>query len=292
MNNKLKDFGLKLKKIRESKNITQFEVETLSYISEKTVSRLERGVISDASIYSLIELSKLYNRDLVSLYISTVYGNYSLLKSIEKKLDMNSMFMSKKQIDSYIDQLKIIRSKRDLQNSVYYIDLLLIFLSYLKNDSIDSLRHNFDYLSSNIINNKNILSRSLSSIELRILINICSNFEEYKSFSSKKIIDNCIKQLEGEYLLIMALNSRANIEYINKNYKNALKYVYKAIDVATDKKSIEGLSYLYYTKFICEYKLSYKTYEHSLLSSKVFAENSNNNLLSNLINKKTSKILN
>lgn len=68
MINERKEFGKKLIEIRERKGLRQADVAGLINLSQRTIGRLERGEIESASLDSLIELSKVYDMDVINLY--------------------------------------------------------------------------------------------------------------------------------------------------------------------------------------------------------------------------------
>ena len=83
MKNKRKEFGRKLIEIREKKGLRQSDVADISLISQRSIGRLERGEITNPSINSLTELSKVYDVDLLTLYVSTVYESYTIFRELK-----------------------------------------------------------------------------------------------------------------------------------------------------------------------------------------------------------------
>lgn len=63
------EFGRSIKSIRENLKLKQEDVEFLSGISVRTISRLENGNIDTPYIDTLIALSKVYNEDIIELYL-------------------------------------------------------------------------------------------------------------------------------------------------------------------------------------------------------------------------------
>lgn len=84
MTDERKEFGKKLIEIREVKGLRQADVAEISDISQRTIGRLERGEIFNPSVDSLIELSKIYNIDISTLYKNCVN---SMTKTMAKNLN-------------------------------------------------------------------------------------------------------------------------------------------------------------------------------------------------------------
>ena len=80
MTDERKEFGKKLIKIREVKCLRQADIAEITGISQRTIGRLERGEIFNPSVDSLIELSKAYGVDIISLNKKYVYGDYYILE--------------------------------------------------------------------------------------------------------------------------------------------------------------------------------------------------------------------
>ena len=80
MTNQRKEFGKKLIEIREIKGLRQADVADIADISQRTIGRLERGEIFNPSADSLIELSKAYGVDIISLNKKYMHGDYYILE--------------------------------------------------------------------------------------------------------------------------------------------------------------------------------------------------------------------
>lgn len=82
MINERKEFDKKLIEIRERKGLRQADVADAINLSQRSIGRLERGEIESASLDSFIELSKVYDIDIISLYKKYIYGNLCILDEI------------------------------------------------------------------------------------------------------------------------------------------------------------------------------------------------------------------
>ncbi|WP_299035687.1 helix-turn-helix domain-containing protein, partial [uncultured Anaerococcus sp.] len=88
-----KEFGKQVLEIRERKGLRQSDVAEIASLSQRSIGRLERGEIESASVDSLIELSKAYGIDVLSLYKKYIYGNLCILEDIKKSLGINAIFL-------------------------------------------------------------------------------------------------------------------------------------------------------------------------------------------------------
>ena len=65
-------FANLLKDLRENMNLTQEDIEFYTGISLRTISRIENGNIQKPTIETLISLSRVYQVDLVDIYMGNV----------------------------------------------------------------------------------------------------------------------------------------------------------------------------------------------------------------------------
>ena len=115
MTDSRKEFGKKLIEIRENRGLRQADVAEIVNLSERSIGRLERGEIYNPSIDSLIELSKAYGVDIISLNKKYVYGDYYILEEINKSLSINAMFISKDVSLSLLNKINLTKNSRDLR---------------------------------------------------------------------------------------------------------------------------------------------------------------------------------
>ena len=192
MTDSRKEFGKKLIEIRENRGLRQADVAEIVNLSERSIGRLERGEIYNPSIDSLIELSKAYGVDIISLNKKYVYGDYFILEEINKSLSINAMFISKDMILSLLNKINLIKNSRDLKARKYELELLEILIKYLSFQISDKELYNeFEALSSDKINRKNFSNINLSPIELRILLNIATTSESFKNIDRLEIFNKC-----------------------------------------------------------------------------------------------------
>ncbi|MCW6679427.1 helix-turn-helix domain-containing protein [Anaerococcus sp. NML200574] len=291
MTNQRKEFGKKLIEIREIKGLRQADVAEIANLSQRSIGRLERGEIGSASVDSLIELSKVYNLDILSLYKKYIYGNYYLLEEIKKSLDINAIFLSEEIKRDLLEKINLIKDKRDLQAKRYEIDLLELFINYLNDEaSDDDLKNNFEDLSSSKIKRGNFSNIDLSSIELRILLNIATSSKSFKNIDSLEILEKCKNQDKDSIIKIAACNNLANFYKYYGNFNKTMETINEGLRLSCKLSSIDGLIYLNFVKFITLYRTN-GNYEKSLQSTIVFSQYSNNSKLSMAINKKINKII-
>ncbi|EEI85527.1 DNA-binding helix-turn-helix protein [Anaerococcus lactolyticus ATCC 51172] len=290
MINSRKEFGKKLIEIREIKGLRQADVADLSSLSQRTVGRLERGEIESASVDSLVELSKVYDIDILSLYKKYLYGNLCILEDIKSMLDINAIFLPREIRINLLEKIKLIKSVKDLEAKRYELDLLELFIKYLNSEINDeTLRDNFEDLSGNKIKRENFSKLDFSPVELRILLNIASDFKSFKNIDRLEIFERC-KNQDDEMIKLLAYNNLSNLYVINKNYRDALKISNEGIEYSRNNSSIDGLLYLHFINFLAAYRAN-KNYEEALLVTKVLLKNNLNTELNMMVNKNINNIL-
>lgn len=291
MTNARKKFGKKLIEIRERKGLRQADVAGLINLSQRSIGRLERGEIESASLDSLIELSKVYGTDIISLYKKYIYGNLCILDEINSLLDVNAVFLPKEIRINSLEKIKLIKDAKDLEAKRYEMDLLELFIKYLNSEiSDEALRDKFEDLSGNKIKRENFSKLDLSPLELRILLNIASNFHSYKNIDSVEIFEMCKNQDKNKTEKLLAYNNFSNFYVINKDYQDALKISNEGISYSRNSSSIDGLLYLHFINFLASYRAN-KNYEEALLVTNALLKNNLNPELNMMVNKNINNIL-
>lgn len=283
------EFANLLKNLRENMNLTQEDVEFYTGICLRTISRLENGNIQKPTIETLISLSRVYQVDLVDIYIGKCYAHYTIFKSLYNNLnlDLDSIdFSQKKFIMNYIQQLD--NRTSTINNKDLY--LIKIYMDYLDNDDKTILLSRFNEITDNKFMNEKFVATSNNILELRLLINICNEYKTYGSLHRNEILEFCMKNNKNPIINILSYISLTNSLYIDEEYEKSLKILNEAISYAKSIGSIDGLTCLYYNKFLCENKLELSDSLDSLRLSKTFAEHSKNVGLGKIISNK-SKIL-
>ncbi|MDD6918583.1 MAG: transcriptional regulator [Peptoniphilaceae bacterium] len=291
MTDERKEFGKKLIEIRERKGLRQADVAEIANLSQRSIGRLERGEIESASVDSLIELSKAYGIDVLSLYKKYIYGNLCILEDIKKSLDINAIFLSKEIRTTLLDKINLIKDSRDLQAKRYEIDLLELFIRYLNAEVSDEyLKNHFEDLSSSKINRENFYTIDLSPIELRILLNIATSSKSFKNIDSLEILEKCKNQNKDFMIKIASCNNLANFYKYYGNFNKTIETINEGLELSSELSSIDGLIYLNFVKFITLYRAN-ENYEKSLHSTIIFSKYSKNLKLSMAINEKINKII-
>lgn len=291
MIDKRKEFGKKLIEIREMKGLRQADVAEITGISQRTIGRLERGEIFNPSVDSLIELSKAYGVDIISLNKKYVHGDYYILEEINRSLNLNIIFSSDEMILNLLDKINLIKESRDLKSRKYELKLLEIFIKYISNEINDrDLYDEIEYISSDKVDWKNFPNIDLSPIELRILLNIATTFESYKNIDRLDIFNKCKNQENDKIIKIASCNNLSNFYIKNKDYSKAIKITNEGINYSREKSFIYGLLYLNFSKFLASYRL-YDNYEKSLTVTRILLENISNKNLVNKVNEKIKYIL-
>lgn len=286
-----KEFGKKLIEIREVKGLRQADVAEISDISQRTIGRLERGEIFTPSVDSLIELSKIYNIDILTLYKKYIYGSFYILEEIKNLLDINAMFLTEDIRIDLLEKIDLIKDSRELRARKYEIDLLNLFIRYLNFEvTSKDLSEIYEDLSSSKIKRKNFENLDLQGIDLRILLNIGTTSQDFKGIDRVEIFNKCKNQDKDKIVKIATYNNLANWNIVNKNYVEAIKTANEGLVCSRENSSIDAFLYLYFAKFIACYR-AHKNYEEPLTVTKVLLENILNKDLQVLMNKKIENIL-
>lgn len=290
---KIKEFGRMLKNIRLGNNLNQEDVEFLTGISTRSLSRLENGNIKNISVDNLIELSSLYGEDLLDIYYKNLFETRYLYEDIMNSLGVASIFIGKNEVETLSKKLSLVENDNKLIGKEKDIKLLRLFIDRIQNSEVDkfAFKERYEDITSKTYTKSNVIDGKYSTIEMRILVNICNDFKEYKSFSNYEILDKLSQKCNNNIVRMLIYNSMINRLYIDSRSNEAIKLITKAINEATINKDLEALSMLYYDKFICEYDLGYKTYEESINLAKWGAQLSGFEKLNEMIECKSNKLI-
>ena len=290
---KIKEFGKILKNIRLFNKLSQEDVEFLTGMSVRSLYRLENGNIKNISIDSLIELSNLYEEDLLDIYYKNLFKTDYLYEEILNNLGVASIFLGKNEAEILSKKLSIVEKDNKLIGKEKNIKLLRLFIDRILNKQIDKqvYKERYEEITSKICMKSNIIDRKYSTIEMRVLVNICNDFKEYKSFSNYEILDKLSQTCNNSVVKMLIYNSIINRLYVDFRSKDALSLINIAINEASLKKDVEALSLFYYDKFICEYDLGYNTYEESINLAKWSAQLSGFEKLNEMIECKSIKLI-
>lgn len=281
------EFGKIVRSIRKSKGLSQEDVEWETGISTKTISRLETGAFKEASVSYLMELSKLYNEEILSLYIKICFESNYLYRDIINSLDMTARFMKETEILSLYQKLEILEKDRTFRNKERDLRILRLFIDkiYHKELSFTEYRDRFSDIQNNNLNRVNILRYNYSDLELRILLLIINHFKSYDGIEGSVIIDNLLKSTKGRYINIFVSNIKINTYITNKKFKEALLLINKEIIFARTNRFYDCLAFLYYDKFICEYKLNINSFKETLNIALLLANMTDTSLSEIIANK-------
>lgn len=285
-----KKFSKILKDIRYRNNLSQEDAEWESGISRKTISKLETANFKEASISSLLDLSRIYGEDLVDLYLKYCFKSDILFREIIESLDMSAMFMTYDELSVLNKKLDIIKKDRHFKMKEEDILLIELFIDRLsdKNMTINTYKNRYE----DIVKSKslNIQDKKYSPIELRIVTEIAHKLKEYKGASLQEVLDDFLKRTEGTYTNLIVSNININTIIVENSYENALLMINDKIRFASEKGYYDSLIYLYYDKFICEYRLGIGDYRESLKKSMFLAKLHKSNVLLKSISKKSENI--
>lgn len=283
-------FGNDLTKIRENKRLSQEDLAFLSGISRRSISRIENGLIKEPSMDTLLKLSDALDFDLVDLYIKDIYESHYLYKDLLSSFDILCGFKSKDEILLLEKKLEILEKDSGFKNKDYELALMRLFIKNLKTPILISLKEEFEDLTSTRLNKNNLLTKDLSFLEARLLLNICNKNKDYKEIEREDILNNLIIKKDNPIIVIMSYNVLINRMYVNGASQEALELADKSIQYAIDNHIINSYALLYYLKFLCFYEIGDDRYINSLNYANMFSSHLDNCILGDIIVKK-SKIV-
>lgn len=283
-------FGNDLTKIRENKKLSQEDLAHLSGVNRRSVLRLENGLIKEPTIDTLLKLSASLEVDLVDLYIKDIYESHYLYKDLLSSFDILCGFKPKEEILLLEKKLNILEADPNFKGKDYELALMRLFIKNLKTPILISLQEEFEDLTSTRLNKNNLLTKDLSFLEARLLLNICNKNKSYKEIEREDILNNLITKRDKPIIVIMAYNILINRMYVNGTSKEALELADKSIQYAIDNHIINSYALLYYLKFLCFYEIGDDRYINSLNCANMFSSHLDNCMLSKIIDKK-SKIV-
>lgn len=291
---KNQDFGKLLKDIRIGKRLRQEDVEYLTGISVRSLSRLENGNIKSLGADSLILLSQAYEEDLLDIYYKNIFETDYLYEEILNKLGVASIFIEKNEAEILSKKLSIVENYNKLMmGKEKNIKLLRLFMDRILNKEVDKFdfKERYEEITSTIYNNSYIIDRKYSTIEMRLLVNICNDFKEYNSYSNYEILFKLLKDCNNYTVKMLIYNSIINRLFVDYRSADAMDFIIEATNEATKNKDMEALSLFYYDKFICEYDLGHNTYEDSINLAKWSAQLSGFKKLNEMIECKSNKLM-
>ena len=283
-------FANNLTKIRENKKLSQEDLAHLSGVNRRSVLRLENGLIKEPTIDTLLKLSASLEVDLVDLYIKDIYESHYLYKDLLSSFDILCGFKPKEEILLLEKKLNILEADPNFKGKDYELALMRLFIKNLKTPILISLQEEFEDLTSTRLNKNNLLTKDLSFLEARLLLNICNKNKSYKEIEREDILNNLITKRDKPIIVIMAYNILINRMYVNGTSKEALELADKSIQYAIDNHIINSYALLYYLKFLCFYEIGDDRYINSLNCANMFSSHLDNCMLSKIIDKK-SKIV-
>ena len=264
-------FANNLRKIRENKKLSQEDLAHLSGVNRRSVLRLENGLIKEPTIDTLLKLSASLEVDLVDLYIKDIYESHYLYKDLLSSFDILCGFKPKEEILLLEKKLNILEADPNFKGKDYELALMKLFIKSLKTPILLSLTEEFEDITSARINKNNILTRDLSFLEARLLINVCNNKAYFKNIDRKEILSSIIDKNDESLIKLIAYYSLVNVMDIERDSLNGLEKINEAISFAKYSNHSEMFAFLYYLKFLCQHELGDENYRNSIKLSRIFA---------------------
>lgn len=284
-------FGNIVQDIRKLKKLSQEDVELLTGISVKTISRLENGYINNPSINMLLDLSNIYGEDIISLYLKCTNDAYYLYNDIIKEIHISFAFLDREVKEMTLDKIKILENKAKSLNIVYEKELLKIFLEYMIDFNKYKLKDNYESLSSEKDKKIKFSNQSYSDLELRILTIVASIFNGFRGYERIDILKFAYDNATNKKLKFLAINNYINKLYVDNKYQESLELINKTFSLFKESYSLEILTYLYYNKFLCEHEMGLIEWKESLNKALIFSESLKLDKVKEMISLKSSRII-
>ncbi|MFO3666553.1 helix-turn-helix domain-containing protein [Anaerococcus kampingiae] len=284
-------FANNLRKIRENKKLSQEDLAFLSGISRRSISRIENGQIKEPSMDTLLKLSVSLEFDLVDLYIKDIYESHYLYRELLSSFDILCGFKSREEILLLEKKLEILEKDQNFKGKDYELALMKLFIKFLKTPILLSLTEEFEEITSARINKNNILTRDLSFLEARLLINVCNNKAYFKNIDRKEILSSIIDKNDESLIKLIAYYSLVNVMDMERDSLNGLEKINEAISFAKYSNHSEMFVFLYYLKFLCQYELGDENYRNSIKLSRIFASHLDKDGALKLINQVIGDVL-
>lgn len=285
-------FGEDLKKIRKRRKLSQEDVEFLTGISVRNLSRMENARVSSISISTLFRLSSVYERDLIDLYKKYIHQAYRIYDEIKNSLTISIFFKDRDYKHDLLNKLSVLEEEKEFINRFNEINLIRIFLGYLLDEDAYKLKDNYQELTRLRVTNNNILKYKYTSIEERILLSLCESFSHYNGYFKEDIIDYITNTSSNNYIKFLATNSKIINLYKKGHYEESICLIDRAIRQTENFLDTERLLYLYYNKAICDYSRGDENFKSPLRIACKFAYNLKLDKLHQIIERNSKKMLN
>lgn len=278
-----KDFGIKLKSIRLSMNLSQPDVSKRVGLSVDGLRKIENGYVTPR-FETLVKLSSLYKVNLVNLMsiyskVTTLEDYYDKAQSYIDTADIPSLEKLSEQLNLMVDQsvksgLILIEEQEQF---ALFCEASILFLhnneESLKNAKIrifEALQltiHNFNVerLDRYIYNQFEIRFLHLLALTERRLLNYEKAIDLIKHIIELTNQDkNDADSVKNLNLLYFSL-SYSYFEI--KDFENSLKYADIGINLSIENRRMNEMHFLYYRKGMAEYFLGNANYKKSLTTS-------------------------
>lgn len=278
-----KDFGIKLKSIRLSMNLSQPDVSKRVGLSVDGLRKIENGYVTPR-FETLVKLSSLYKVNLVNLMsiyskVTTLEDYYDKAQSYIDTADIPSLEKLSEQLNLMVDQsvksgLILIEEQEQF---ALFCEASILFLhnneESLKNakvrifEALQLTIHNFNVerLDRYIYNQFEIRFLHLLALTERRLLNYEKAIDLIKHIIELTNQDkNDADSVKNLNLLYFSL-SYSYFEI--KDFENSLKYADIGINLSIENRRMNEMHFLYYRKGMAEYFLGNDNYKKSLTTS-------------------------
>ena len=274
----MKNFGSKLKAIRDSLCWTRADVAQMTGINEDTIYKIENGKVLPR--YETLEiLSYAYNLDL--LHMLAQNRTSKLFFDFDKMLDELIYNFNERKLTNIRKQF--VKIKNDIRtqsvyNKINIIEQYELFLlgvehynSHLFHESISVLEAGIRK-RNRIFSITNWKSYKYSFLEVRMLILIALSYTEIGNIEiSNEILDYCrlllLDAIESNYtyvyILIKIIYNLSYNAHLSNNNELALNYTILGIDICKKYRTNYCITYLLMRRGVAEYLLGIETFYES-----------------------------
>ena len=267
-------FGEKLMQIRQSLCLTQNEICKLVGIDPVTIRRIEKGKVVPR-LDTLEVLSPLFKQDLTALLLKYRLDDFSIFceirNTLETKLDkgeFHTLHIESKSLKNLFISTKNPYYKILIRQLILFTEAIILYQDGYNDKVLDMLTNSIK-ITTPYFDLNTYDSLVYSSMEVRILMNIAFTLNRLnKKEKYLEILDFCINSVDSNEEIYHKLCHNLAGAYTRiKDFTKALKYSDLGIKSCQENRNLNGLTLLYYSKGIAEYRLNKDRYIESLKTS-------------------------
>lgn len=289
----LKLFGKHLKTIRENLNLTQEEVSNISYLSRKTIIRIEMGEHS-ASFDTLDLLSPIYKIDVPKLLLEYRLNDFESLQNIISEINIIIFDSQYGKLDKYLSEIELLNNNcKNLYYNYKFEQLYYFIMALTSLDKVDKvetiilLERSMQVFHNNF-SAKNYKDSGNNSFEILILMDLAISFYKIGDLNLyEDIMRYCFEISSPNWKIYPKICvNLGNLYTLKKDYKTALYYFILGVQSAQKYNNILELDLLFYGMGFSKMKLKIDDYKIDFQSSINFCDMTGRNNTKRIIEDK------